>query len=78
MWYVNKDLGGAGIFECQKCGLRIGRQKNASRNMWSIFLNMWGQGFTPKGVHDMLPMNPEGDEGNEAQELSIGSIRIHT
>jgi transposase len=40
MWYVNKDLGGAGIFECQKCGLRIGRQKNASRNMWSIFLNM--------------------------------------
>ncbi|GBC75710.1 hypothetical protein HRbin06_01030 [archaeon HR06] len=37
---------------------------------------MWGQGFAPKGAkpHEMLPMNPEGDEGDEAQGLSVGSI----
>jgi len=78
--YVNKDLRGAGIFECQKCELRIDRQKNASRNIWNNFLKMWGHGFVLKGakLHDVLPMNPEGDEGDEAQGLSKGSIRIYT
>jgi transposase, IS605 OrfB family, central region len=78
--YVNKDLKGAGVFECKRCGLRIDRQKNASRNIWNKFLRMWGSGFTPKGAkpNDTLPMNPEGDESDEAQELSMGSIRIHT
>jgi len=74
--YVNKDLKGARIFKCPACGFKIDRQKNASRNIWNRFLNMWGQGFAPKGVklYEMLPMNPEGDEGDEAQELGVGSI----
>jgi putative transposase len=74
--YINKDLKGARIFICPACGLRMDRQKNASRNIWNKFLNMWGQGFAPKGVklYEMLPMNPEGDESNEAQELGVGSI----
>jgi len=78
--YINKDLKGAGKFECPRCGLKIDRQKNAAKNIWNTFLKMWGQGFAPKEAkpHDTLPMNPEGDEGDEAQELSIGSIRIHT
>lgn len=78
--YVNEDLRGAGIFECPKCELRIDRQKNASRNIWNSFLKMWGHEFAPKGakLHDVLPMNPEGDEGDEAQGLSKGSIRIYT
>jgi putative transposase len=78
--YINKDLKGARIFECQKCKLRMDRQKNASRNIWNRFLNMWGQGFALKGakLYEMLPMNPEGDESNETQGLSMYSIRIHT
>lgn len=78
--YVNKDLKGAGIFKCPMCGFTIDRQKNASRNIWSKFLKMWGQGFAPKGAkpHEMLSMNPEGAEGDEAQGLGIGSIRIYT
>jgi putative transposase len=77
---VNKDLRGAGEFECKKCGFKIDRQKNAARNIWRAFLKMWGQGFAPKGakLDDALPMNPEGDKGDEAQGLSIGSIQIHT
>jgi len=41
---------------------------------------MWGQGFAPKGakLYDMLPMNPEGDESNETQGLSMDSYKIHT
>ena len=78
--YVNKDLRGAGTFRCPECGLRIDRQKNASRNIWNNFLKMWGQGFAPKGakLDDTLPMNPEGDKGGEAQGLGIGSIQINT
>jgi putative transposase len=78
--YINKDLKGARIFICPACGLRMDRQKNASRNIWNRFLNMWGQGFAPKGakLYEMLPMNPEGDESNETQGLSVYSIRIHT
>lgn len=78
--YINKDLKGAGVFICQNCGLKIDRQKNASRNIWHAFLRMWGSGFTPKGakLDDMLPMNPEGDKSGDAQGLSMGSIRIHT
>ncbi|MBS7634689.1 hypothetical protein KEJ34_04235 [Candidatus Bathyarchaeota archaeon] len=51
-----------------------------SVNIWKTFLRMWGAGFTPKGakLNDVLPMNPEGDESDEAQGLSIGSIHIHT
>lgn len=77
--YVNKDLKGAG-FKCPVCGFTIDRQKNAARNIWNKFLKMWGQGFAPKGAkpHEMLPMNPEGDEGGEAQGLSMGSIWIYT
>lgn len=77
--YVNKDLKGARTFKCKKCGFTIDRQKNASRNIWNEYLKMWGQGFAPKGAkpHDMLSMNPEKDEGDEAQERSMGSIRIH-
>jgi putative transposase len=48
--YMNKDLKGAGVFECKRCGIRIDRQRNASRNMWKRFLRMWGQGFAPKGA----------------------------
>lgn len=71
--YVNKDLKGARMFECKRCGLKMDRQKNASRNIWNRFLRMWGQGFAPKGVklYDMLPMNPEGDESDETQGLSM-------
>ena len=78
--YINKDLKGARIFICPACELRIDRQKNASRNIWNNFLNMWGQGFAPKGakLYDMLPMNPEGDESNETQGLSMDSYKIHT
>jgi len=78
--YINKDLRGAGKFECPKCGLKIDRQKNAAKNIWHTFLRMWGQGFAPKGVKpdDVSPMNPEGDEGDEALGLSMGAIRIHT
>jgi len=78
--YVNRDLKGGGMFECPSCGLKMGRQKNASRNIWKRLLKMWGEGFTPKGAkpNEMPPMNPEGDEGCEAQELSKGSIRIYT
>jgi len=47
---VIKDLKGAGIFECSNYRLRIGRQKNASRNME----------YRP---HDELLMNPEGRQG---------------
>jgi putative transposase len=74
--YINKDLKGARIFICPACGFKIDRQKNASRNIWNNFLNMWGKGFAPKGVklYEMLPMNPEGDESNETQELGVGSI----
>jgi len=41
---------------------------------------MWGQGFAPKGakLNETLPINPEGDKGDEAQELSMDSIQIHT
>ena len=48
--------------------------------MWQAFLKMWGQGFAPKGakLNDKLPINPEGDKGDEAQELSMDSIQIHT
>ncbi|MGB9727414.1 MAG: RNA-guided endonuclease InsQ/TnpB family protein [Nitrososphaeria archaeon] len=78
--FVNKDLKGAEIFECPNCGFTIDRQKNAARNIWNQFLRMWGQGFAPKGAkpNEKLPMNPEGDEGDEAQGLSVGSIRINT
>ena len=57
----------------------IGRRM-LRENIWRAFLKMWGQGFAPKGakLNDKLPMNPEGDKGDEAQELSMGSIRIHT
>jgi hypothetical protein len=43
---------------------------------WDRFLKMWGQGFAPKGakLHEMLPMNSEGDEGDETQGLSMYSI----
>jgi len=60
--YVNRDLRGAGTFRCPRCGLRVDRQKNASRNIWNSFLRMWGHGFAPKGAKpdDTLPMNPEG------------------
>jgi putative transposase len=77
--YINKDLKGARIFKCPACGLRMDRQKNASRNIWNKFLNMWGKGFAPKGVklYEMLPMNSEGDESNETQGLSMYSIQIH-
>jgi len=77
--YVNKDLKGARIFKCPACGLRMDRQKNASRNIWNRFLNMWGQEFAPKGakLYEMLPMNSEGDESDETQGLSMGSIQIH-
>jgi hypothetical protein len=39
-----------------------------------------GKRFAPKGVklYEMLPMNPEGDESDEAQGLSMYSYRIHT
>lgn len=78
--YINKDLRGARVFKCPKCGLVIDRQKNASRNIYNNFLKMWGAGFPPKGAnpYEMLPMNPEGDEGDEAQELSVEPIHIYT
>jgi len=77
--WVNKDLKGAGTFKCPKCRLEIDRQKNASRNIWHNFLRMWGQGFAPKGakLDETLPMNPEGDKGDEAQGLGIGPIQIN-
>jgi len=78
--YINRDLKGAKTFECERCGLKMDRQKNASRNIWAEFLKMWGQGFAPKGakLYEMLPMNSEGDEDDEAQGLSMYSIQIHT
>jgi len=50
------------------------KAENTSRNIWKEFLRMW---VCPERsqANDMLPVNPEGDE---AQELSTGSIRIHT
>jgi hypothetical protein len=41
---------------------------------------MWGQGFAPKEakLYEMLPMNQERDESDEAQGLSMYSYRIHT
>lgn len=78
-WY-NKGLKGVGVFKCKRCGLVIDRQRNASRNVWNNFLRMWGHGFALKGAKsgEKLPMNPEGDEGNEAQEQGMDSICIHT
>ncbi|MBS7611172.1 transposase [Candidatus Bathyarchaeota archaeon] len=48
--YHNKDLKGAGVFKCPKCGFVLDRQKNAARNIWNVFLRMWGSGLTPKGA----------------------------
>lgn len=76
---IKKDLREA-VFKCQNCGLVIERQKNASRNIWNEFLRMWGfMGSPRKELSSMSPpMNPEEEKSGEAQELSMGSIRIHT
>ncbi|MEM3254461.1 MAG: zinc ribbon domain-containing protein [Fervidicoccaceae archaeon] len=77
--YYNKDLRGA-VFKCPKCGLVIDRQRNASINIWKKFLRMWGfMGSPRKELTPMSPpMNPEEDKRDEAQGLSMDSIRIHT
>jgi len=64
---VNRDLRGAGTFECPRCRLRINRQKNAARNIWAELLKMWGQGLPRKELSSMKHSNePRGDEGGEA------------
>ncbi|MEM3833032.1 MAG: transposase [Thermoprotei archaeon] len=77
--YYNKDLRGA-VFKCPRCGFIIDRQKNASINIWKTFLRMWGfMGSPRKELTSMSPpMNPKEDERDEAQGLSMNSIRIHT
>ncbi|MEM2514607.1 MAG: zinc ribbon domain-containing protein, partial [Candidatus Bathyarchaeia archaeon] len=73
--HYNKDLRGA-VSKCPKCGLVIDRQKNASINIWKTFLRM--RGFTGSPRKELTPMNPEEDKRDEAQELSMDSICIHT
>ncbi|MEM3832144.1 MAG: zinc ribbon domain-containing protein [Thermoprotei archaeon] len=77
--YYNKDLRGA-VFKCPKCGLVIDRQKNASINIWKTFLRMLGFMGSPRKEQSSMspPMNPEEDKRDEAQELSMESIHIHT
>ncbi|MEM0245981.1 MAG: transposase, partial [Thermoplasmata archaeon] len=78
--YYNKDLRGASIFKCPNCGLIIDRQKNAAKNIWNKFLSMWGVVGSPRKELSSMkpPMNPEEDKNDEAQELSMDSIHIHT
>ncbi|MEM0097793.1 MAG: hypothetical protein QW338_04940, partial [Conexivisphaerales archaeon] len=62
------------------CGLIIDRQKNAAKNIWNKFLSMWGVVGSPRKEPSSMssPMNPEEDKSDEAQELSMDSIHIHT
>ena len=78
--YYNKDLRGASIFKCPNCGLIIDRQKNAAKNIWNKFLSMWGVVGSPRKELSSMkpPMNPEEDKNDEAQELGMDSIHIHT
>jgi len=66
------------VFKCPKCCLSMDRQKNASVNIFRKRLGMWGPGVAPKGdeTHDMLPMNPEGDEVDASQSVCV-SINDH-
>ncbi|MEM4779336.1 MAG: hypothetical protein QW307_01830 [Thermoplasmata archaeon] len=69
----------AGIIIKTQEGL-IDRQKNAAKNIWNKFLSMWGVVGSPRKELSSMkpPMNPEEDKNDEAQELSMDSIHIHT
>ena len=70
----------AGIIIKTQEELVIDRQKNVAKNIWNKFLSMWGVVGSPRKELSSMkpPMNPEEDENDEAQELSMDSIHIHT
>jgi hypothetical protein len=74
---TNKEQGYSSV---EAVGLEL-IDKEMHRETYGIAsLGCGGHGFAPKGAksNDMLPMNPEVDKCDKAQELSTGFTQIHT